>query len=59
MTSFESYQMCPAGELEKHLEVIDKQCEQALDVYKSLLAQRTVVLKALGVTAIDSQIDAA
>lgn len=52
MTSLESYQMCPGQDLQRHLLAIDEQCNQALEVYKSLLAQRSTVLEALGATAL-------
>ncbi len=59
MTSLESYQMCPPEDLQKHLNSIDTQYAQALEVCRSLDAQRGIVLKAMGVTALKSELEVA
>ena len=53
MNALVSYEMCPNQELQKHLQTIDVQCNSALEHYKSLLAQRGLVLEAFGISLIE------
>lgn len=57
MTSLESYSMTPADDLNRHLMDIDAQCQNALDRYNALCAQRGIVLEALGVSAIQATVE--
>ena len=52
MNELESYRLIPAKDLMDRLDIIDIQCSNALEYYRSLLAQRSVVLEAIGVQAL-------
>jgi hypothetical protein len=52
--ALKSYELCSNEDLRRHVTEIDTQCQNALDHYKGLIAQRSTVLEALGVSALQT-----